>query len=268
MAVRCKECAFVAKNNEGYCPDCGAMYVEPLEMVDDSLAGRPAARPKAEKKKGGGLFSSLFGGGGKDEPVTPSRPAAAAAPAKQSELPTDVPRDQVKIRCRECQELAQLDAHEGFCPNCGAFYVEPHDYVTPGTLAAEREALQAEVDKHKKVVKSFDEMNAQEKLQHLQEQVEDTWDQLMKDRHVLNEKANECMQCFTAAGTLKSEDQFEVMASMITQRYKNLEDFEILYREYKKLLDAFNGVHDQLVAERKAMQEQQSLAKAEIVNPV
>jgi DNA repair ATPase RecN len=99
-------------------------------------------------------------------------------------------------------------------------------------------------------------MNDQEKLAHLKEQVADTWDQIVKDRYVLNEKANECMQCFTAAGTIKSEDQYEVLASTIKQRYHNLQDFEIFHREYKQLLDQFNQLHEQLLAVRARYAEQ------------
>lgn len=266
-AVRCKECAFVAKENNGYCPECGAMYVEPLEIVDESLVGRAPARPKVEKKKGGGLLSSLFGGA-KEEPA--SRPSSssttrsaggAAMPASGGKLPEGVPLDQVKIRCQECQHLGPVEGHSGYCDNCGAFYVEPLDYVTPDILAAEVKSQQADLEKYKRVVKTFDEMDHGEKLHHLKEKVADTWDQIAKDRHVLNEKANECMQCFTAAGTIKSDEQYEVLASMIKQRYHNLKDFEIFYREYKQLLDQFNELHEQLLVARQAYTDQDRQAK-------
>lgn len=275
-AVRCKECAFVAKENNGYCPECGAMYVEPLEIVDESLAGRAPARLKpVDKKKGGGLLSSLFGGA-KDAPAerpassagsvsTPAgasvSSASAARPATAGKLPEGVPRDQIKIRCQECKHLEGLDSHSGYCDNCGAFYVEPLDYVTPESLAAEVKSQQADLAKYRQVAKTFDEMDATEKAAHLKEKVADTWDQIVKDRYVLNEKANECMQCFTAAGTIKSEDQYEVMASMIKQRYHNLKDFEIFYREYKQLLDQFSGLHDQLLEARKSYTDQEQQAR-------
>ncbi|MEZ0367629.1 MAG: hypothetical protein ACAI44_00940 [Candidatus Sericytochromatia bacterium] len=234
------------------------MYVEPLEFVDESLVGKAPSRvaPKAEKKKGGGLLATLFGSKeDKDErPVV--RPAVTTS-QKAGQLPEGVPREQIKLRCQECQHLAGIDAHSGYCDNCGAFYVEPLDYVTPQTLAAELEAQQADLEKYKPVEKTFEEMDDVEKLDHFKEKVADTWDQIVKDRYVLNEKANECMQCFTAAGTIKSEDQYEVLASMIKQRYQNLKDFEIFYREYQQLLDQFSGLHQELLAERKAFAEQQ-----------
>lgn len=261
MAVRCKECHHVAAKDEGYCPDCGAMYVDP-EIVDDSLVGQVTARPKAPKKKGGGLFSSLFGAKTEDTPA----PAAHATPVrgadvKETPLPEGVDRKDIQIRCQECKETTQIDDHDGYCPGCGAFYVQPFTYVTPQSQAAEREALQAEIDKQRQPKKTFDEMNDVEKLEHLHEKVNDTWDQLIKDRHVLNVKANECMQCFTAAGTIKSDDQFEVMESTVKQRYQNLEDFEILNREYRQLLDQFSAIHDKLTAARQELSVQQQKVK-------
>lgn len=232
------------------------MYVEPLDLVDESLVGKstPRSAVKVEKKKGG-LFGSLFGNKGESEPAPAARPATAAAkPAGQ--LPEGVPREQIQIRCQECKHLAKLDGHSGYCDNCGAFYVEPLDYVTPESLAAERQEQQADLEKYKRVVKTFDEMNDDEKLHDLKEKVADVWDQIVKDRYVLNEKANECMQCFTAAGTIKSDDQYEVLASTIKQRYHNLKDFEILHREYKQRLDEFEELHQKLLQARQAYSEQ------------
>lgn len=165
------------------------------------------------------------------------------------------------MRCGECKELSGIDEHSGYCPNCGAFYVEPHDYVTPDSLAAEREALAVSLAKYERVKKSFEEMNDAEKAHHLKEKVADIWDQIVKDRHVLNEKANECMQCFTAAGTIKSDDQYEVLASMLKQREYNLKDFEILNREYRQLLQQFHTLHDSLVAAREAAAEQEKVMR-------
>jgi Zn finger protein HypA/HybF involved in hydrogenase expression len=244
-AVRCKECQFVSKENNGFCPECGAMYVEPLDYVDASLAGKAPAQVKVEKKKGG-LLASLFGGAKNDSKSAESVSARSEVKPRQTVLP-DAPRDQIRIRCQECEEMTGIDAHEGYCPNCGAFFVEPFDYVTQESLAAEREALQADISQYKPVHKSFEEMTDAEKLAHLKEKLADTWDQIVKDRYVLNEKANECMQCFTAAGTIKSEDQYEVLASTIKQRYHNLQDFEILNREYRQLLDQFNQLHEGLL---------------------
>jgi len=260
-AIRCKECSFVAAKNEDYCPECGAMYVEPLDYVDDSLVGQSRARAaKPEKKKGGGLFSSLFGGGAKEESApTTSRPAVAAT--RNTAPPADVPRDQLKIRCQECKHIVLLDGHDGYCPDCGAFFVEPHDYITPETLAAEKEAVQAAIENYRPVEKSFEEMTPQEQLNHLKEQVDDTWDLIIKERHVLNEKANECMQCFTAAGTIKSEDQYEVMASMIKQRYHNLQDFELIRADYMRLLEDFSKRHDQLLKAKAAFVDHQTALK-------
>jgi Zn finger protein HypA/HybF involved in hydrogenase expression len=246
-AIRCKECRFVSAKNEGFCPECGAMYVEPFDYVDESLVGSAQRPPtRHEKKKGGGLLSSLFGGGKRESEaaltdISPRPTHVQHAP------PADVPRDQLKIRCQECKHIVPLDGHEGYCPDCGAFFVEPHEYITADSLAAEKAAETAARDSYRPVEKSFDQMNDQEKLAHLKEQVADTWDQIIKDRHVLNEKANECMQCFTAAGTIKSEDQYEVLASTIKQRYHNLEDFELVYADYKRLLADFSKQHEQLL---------------------
>lgn len=235
------------------------MYVEPLDHVDDSMAGQSGPRPKAAKKKGGGLLASLFGGGRREEEEAMAR--ASSAPAQEqttSELPEGVPRSEIKVRCQECDYITGIDDHDGFCPDCGAFYVEPITYVTADSLKAELEAQRMDLDKYKEVEKSFDEMNDAEKLEHLKENVADLWDQIAKDRYVLNEKANECMQCFTAAGTIKSEDQYEVLASMIKQRHQNLEDFEIFHREYKQLLAEFETLHKKLLDAQKAYQEQQA----------
>lgn len=262
-AIRCKECSFVAAKNEDYCPECGAMYVEPLDYVDDSQVGQNRARAvaKPEKKKGGGLFSSLFGGGAKEE-ASHAVAKSAPAPARSSAPPPDVPRDQLKIRCQECKHIVLLDGHDGYCPDCGAFFVEPHDYITPETLAAEKEATQAAIASYRPTEqKTFAEMSAQEQLGHLKEQVDDIWDLIIKERHVLNEKANECMQCFTAAGTLKSEDQYEVMASMIKQRYHNLKDFELIRADYMRLLDDFSKRHDELLKAKEAFLAHQAALK-------
>ncbi|MGE3724908.1 MAG: hypothetical protein AB7I41_05110 [Candidatus Sericytochromatia bacterium] len=259
MAIRCKECSFVAAKNEDYCPECGAMYVEPLDHVDDSLVGQSRARAAKPEKKKGGLFSSLFGGA--KEETTPSAPRPVAAAVRSSAPPADVPRDQLKIRCQECKHIVPLDGHDGYCPDCGAFFVEPHDYITPESLAAEKEAAQAAIENYRPVEKSFEEMSPQEQLNHLKEQVDDTWDLIIKERHVLNEKANECMQCFTAAGTIKSEDQYEVMASMIKQRYHNLQDFELIRADYMRLLDDFSKRHDELLKAKEAFLAHQASLK-------
>lgn len=267
MAVRCKECQYVAAKDEGYCPDCGAMYDANPEIVDDSLVGQTPVRSKPVKKKGGGLFSSLFGGSKSEAEHAPARHAVPAGDVKETPLPEGVDRKDIQIRCQECKETTQIDNHDGYCPGCGAFYVQPFTYITPQSQAAEREALQAEIDKQSRPKKTFDEMNDMEKLEHLNEKVNDTWDQLIRDRHDLNVKANECMQCFTAAGTIKSDDQFEVMASTVKQRYQNLEDFEMLNREYRQLLDQFSAIHDKLVAARdELLTHQQKVKQAQGVS--
>lgn len=259
MAVRCKECSFVAKEDEGFCPECGAMYVDP-EIVDESEALKPQKTSVAPKKKSGGLFSSLFGGGKKDTSHTET-PSSYSDEPQVSEMPDDVDRSEIKVRCKECKEITGVDDHDGYCPGCGAYFVEPMDYVTNDSLAAERAAQAEELEKYKNVKKDFSEMNDVEKLEYLDEKVEDQFDQLIRDRHVLNEKANECMQCFTAAGTIKSNDQFEVMASMVEQRFANLEDFEMLKTEYLRLLNEFKVSHDKLVEARQEFLEQQNKVK-------
>jgi hypothetical protein len=130
------------------------MYVEPLEFVDDSLIGKAPSRPKPEKKKGG-LFSALFAPKSEPPEVERAKSSAASAPVSSSQLP-DLPRDQIRMRCQECNELTGLDQHEGYCPNCGAFFVEPFDYVTADSLAAERESLLDDIEKYKQREKTFD----------------------------------------------------------------------------------------------------------------
>jgi ribosomal protein S27E len=264
-AVRCKECLFVAAKNEGFCPECGAMYVEPLDLVDESEAlksvSRPAYRP--EKKKGGGLFGSLFGGSKGEKTETAS--VTAAAPSRPASPPPDIaniPRDQLKIRCQECKHITAADGHDDYCPSCGAFFVEPLTYVTPEMLAAEAEQKQAEIAVFKKQVKTFAEMSPQEQLNHLKEDIADIWDKITKDRHVLNVKANECMQCFTAAGTIKTDNPNEELASMIKQRYHNLQEFEMLNTEYRRMLDAFSAEHDRLRAAQQRYAEHEQALKA------
>lgn len=250
-AIRCKACHFVAATNQGFCPECGAMYIEPFDYVDANAAITNAA-PKVEKKKKGGLLASLFGGGRRQEPTLEpgiqSQPASS--PSLTSALPPDLPQDQLKIRCQECRHIVLMGEQDGFCPDCGAFFVEPYEYVTEEMLAQEKAAAQAEIDNYRPVEKPFEEMNDHEKLVFLKEKLADAWDQIIKDRHVLNEKANECMQCFTAAGTIKSEDQYEVLASTIKQRYHNLQDFELVYADYKRLLAAFSKSHETLLQVR------------------
>lgn len=263
MAVRCKECTFVAKQNDGFCPECGAMYVEPVEIVDDNLVGKALSNisAKPEKKKGG-LFSSLFAAKESKEEAPARSHSVSAVPTKASgQLPEGVPRDQIQMRCQSCKELAGIDDHQGFCDHCGAFYVEPFDYVTAESLAAERVAEQAGIEKYKTVKKTFEEMNEVEKAAHLKEKIADVWDQIVKDRYVLNEKANECMQCFTAAGTINSDDQNEVLASMLKQRQHNLKDFEILYREYQQLLEQFTTLHESLLEANRNYAEQAKKAQ-------
>lgn len=88
----------------------------------------------------------------------------------------------------------------------------------------------------------------------LKAEIEAIRDEANNVRRVLTDKANACMQCFTAAGALPTSDPDEAIKNILERRRDNLKEFEEAYADYKKLLDELeakvqelNGVKAKLV---------------------
>ena len=107
----------------------------------------------------------------------------------------------------------------------------------------------------KKASKPFEEMTQEEKVTFLKEQIEDLRDRTVTQRHFLTEKANECMQCFTSAGSIRSNDHDEVLGSIIKRRFDNLDEFEVLFIEYKRMLDEIMDTFEQMQNSKKLFTE-------------
>lgn len=130
-----------------------------------------------------------------------------------------------KIKCRECRSIA--DETETYCPECGAIFVPPFNYVDD-----EKKKAAAIAPK----VKSPEQMTTEEHIHELEEKCHDVRDELTKLRHDINEKANECMRCFTAAGIARARDFDDDIANILYKRNENLEDIDVLLMEYKQIL--------------------------------
>lgn len=146
-----------------------------------------------------------------------------------------------KIKCKECRSVAEET--ESYCPECGAIFSQPFVYVDDEKKIAEAVAPKA---------KSLDEMTSDEKAHLLSEKCHDIRDELVKLRHEINEKANECMRCFTAAGIAKAKDFDDDMANILYKRNENLEDSEMVTAEYKQIL---NKISSKLSALEEAKEE-------------
>lgn len=259
-AIRCQECRAVFKEDNGYCPECGAMYQE-AQWVDEAMLSqeKPAYTAPPLKKKG--LFSSLFGAGKAEDDLAhatrSSEPVAPSVTLSAEELASSY------IRCKECQSMEPADSHGDYCNECGAFFTQPFDFVTQQSIQDAKAREQAEAEALIPVDKNFDEMEPAEQLDHLKEQIADIYDDIIKQRFVMNEKANECMQCFTAAGTLKSQNEMEVMASMLKQRRENLKPFEVVFIEYQRMLAKIEATHQDMVAAQHKYAEHEALLKSQ-----
>jgi len=131
-----------------------------------------------------------------------------------------------KIRCKECRMIA--DEHKEYCPECGAIFMPPFTYVDD-----EKKAVEAIKVKQK----SEEEKSFEEKLHDLDERYLSVHDELVKLRYEINQKADECMRCFTAAGLGRTKDFEEEMSNIYYKRTENLEEVNILLNEYRAVLD-------------------------------
>jgi RNA polymerase subunit RPABC4/transcription elongation factor Spt4 len=132
-----------------------------------------------------------------------------------------------QIKCKECSFITEET--ETYCPECGALFVKPFLYIDEEKKIAEEFA--------KKTEPKLDTDSFDYKLKLLEEKCMDIRDELVKIRHLLNEKSNECQRCFTAAGISKANNFDDDIGNIVYKRKENLEEIDILLMEYRKLLN-------------------------------
>jgi hypothetical protein len=152
-----------------------------------------------------------------------------------------------KIKCKECRSVAEET--ETYCPECGAIFREPFTYVEDEKKLAEAVAPKA---------KSPEEMTVDDHIHSLDEKCHDIRDELVKFRHDINEKANECMRCFTAAGIARAKAFDDDIANILYKRKENLEDIEVVLLEYRQIL---TKIEDKLALLEKAKEELEQFKK-------
>lgn len=87
----------------------------------------------------------------------------------------------------------------------------------------------------------------------LQAELEAIFDEANHLRRQLTDKANACMQCFTAAGALQSKDPVESIKHILDRRRENLKELDEFLPEYQKLMDDLQKSYEELVETRKKM---------------
>ena len=259
--VRCNECKKITEEKEGFCEECGALFQGPLTYVtEEEIEAAEQSKRLAEgpkKKKSNGLFGFLkktFEVNDRltenDDDETKNR---STDDDDDEEIDTSVldakPLSERKIRCNECRAVS-LGIGNGYCGDCGAIFVPPYTYADiEKTSKKEKEQVAKFIQSlasSKKTPKPFNEMNIEEKIKFLNENIEDLRDKTVTQRHFITEKSNECMQCFTSAGSIRSNDHDEVLASIIKRRFDNLAEFDPTYIEYKRMLEELKETFEEL----------------------
>lgn len=248
--IRCNQCRSACDEKDGFCKECGAVFTEPIVYITDEEAKVSVLNPISPKKEKKKWFSSLFASFKSEEGADDPEYKEKLEQIDNDIINKDLTSESVgkrKIRCNECKTSVFETEHEGFCPECGAIFTPPYTYVTYEQEQFEKESQKVEkkpvfpsIVHPKEPDKNFELMSLEEKQKYLLEKLHDIRDKTVNQRYWLNEKANECMQCFTSAGAMKSNDYDEVLASMIKRRYENLEEFEVVFIEYKRMLDELN----------------------------
>ncbi|MEK7433584.1 MAG: hypothetical protein AABZ74_10670 [Cyanobacteriota bacterium] len=153
-----------------------------------------------------------------------------------------------KIKCKECRSIAEET--ESYCPECGAIFVKPFVYVEDEMKAALAAAPKA---------KDPSQMTKDDHIHQLNEKCHDIRDELVKLKHAITEKSNECMRCFTSAGIAKAKDFDDDVENLVYKRKENLADFDILVMEYRKIL---TKIENQMIDLNKAKEDLEKFKKS------